>query len=170
MRSEAWKRLKIVLIEDSQASKDPMDMLLTSQVLHPGSDSEPVRSKIHGADCWVYRGKVFQVEGAQATAEEELKLRIKYEVAQHSKEMQRIRRVLEAFENLDKLPSARRERIPESVRVFVWQRDGGRCVECGGKERLEFDHIIPVVEGGATTERNIQLLCETCNRKKGRKI
>jgi 5-methylcytosine-specific restriction endonuclease McrA len=44
------------------------------------------------------------------------------------------------------------------------------CEECGSKERLEFDHIIPVIEGGATTARNIQLLCESCNRRKGRTI
>jgi len=169
MRNDAGKRLKVSLIEDSQASKDPVAMLLTSH-LHSGSDNEPVRSKIHGSDHWVYRGKVFQVEGAEATSDEELKLRIKYEVVRHSKEMQQIQRAVEAFENLDRLPSARRELIPESLRMFVWQRDRGQCVECEAKERLEFDHIIPVVEGGATTERNIQLLCETCNRKKGRRI
>lgn len=51
--------------------------------------------------------------------------------------------------------------------AFVWQRDRGQCVKCGSRERLEFDHIIPLVAGGSSTERNIQLLCETCNRSKG---
>ena len=50
-------------------------------------------------------------------------------------------------------------RIPKSVQVAVWRRDLGRCVECGGRDRLEFDHIIPVIEGGSNTERNVQLLC-----------
>lgn len=71
------KKLKITLIEDSQASKDPIVMLLNSSQLQPGSDSEPVRSSLHGPDCWVYQGKVFRVEGAETTSEEELKLRIK---------------------------------------------------------------------------------------------
>ena len=51
--------------------------------------------------------------------------------------------------------------------MFVWQRDEGKCVRCGSNERLEYDHIIPVSKGGSSTKRNIQLLCELCNRSKG---
>lgn len=61
----------------------------------------------------------------------------------------------------------RREGISDAVKMFVWQRDGGRCVSCGDNRNLEFDHIIPVSMGGASTTRNIQLLCEACNRAKG---
>jgi 5-methylcytosine-specific restriction endonuclease McrA len=32
--------------------------------------------------------------------------------------------------------------------------------------RLEFDQIVPVSRSGANTDRNIELRCETCNRKK----
>jgi len=60
--------------------------------------------------------------------------------------------------------------IPASVRTSVWRRDNAKCVECGAKEKLEYDHIIPLSKGGANTERNIQLLCEKCNRKKGSNI
>lgn len=60
-----------------------------------------------------------------------------------------------------------RQSIPQEVRMFVWQRDGGRCVECGNQAELEFDHIIPLVMGGASTERNLQLLCAPCNNRKG---
>lgn len=63
-----------------------------------------------------------------------------------------------------------REPIPEKVRREVWRRDRGRCVKCGSLEKLEFDHIIPVSKGGANTARNLQLLCESCNRSKGAKI
>jgi len=63
-----------------------------------------------------------------------------------------------------------RERISQSVKDRVWNRDGGVCVECGSNTKLEFDHIIPVSKGGSSTYRNIQLLCETCNRKKSNKI
>jgi 5-methylcytosine-specific restriction endonuclease McrA len=40
-------------------------------------------------------------------------------------------------------------------------------MNCGSQERLEFDHIVPVAMGGSGTVRNVQLLCETCNREKG---
>lgn len=63
-----------------------------------------------------------------------------------------------------------REPIPASVRQEVWRRDGGRCVDCGSQERLEFDHIIPVSKGGSNTARNIELRCEICNRKKAATI
>lgn len=60
--------------------------------------------------------------------------------------------------------------ISKNVQREVWRRDQGRCVECRSKERLEFDHIIPFSMGGSNTARNIQLLCEKCNRKKYNKI
>lgn len=63
-----------------------------------------------------------------------------------------------------------REPIAEEVRIFVWRRDGGQCVRCGSAERLECDHIIPLAKGGSNTERNLQLLYESCNRKKGTEL
>jgi len=59
-----------------------------------------------------------------------------------------------------------RKPIPDDVKMFVWNRDNGKCVKCGSRENLEFDHIIPVSKGGSNTARNIQLLCEKCNRSK----
>lgn len=63
-----------------------------------------------------------------------------------------------------------RQPIPDDVQLFVWRRDGGRCVKCGSQESLEFDHIIPVSKGGSNTARNLQLLCERCNRSKGASV
>lgn len=57
--------------------------------------------------------------------------------------------------------------IPEDVRFEVWRRDEGKCAKCGSQKGLEFDHIIPFSKGGSNTARNIQLLCEACNRSKG---
>ncbi len=60
--------------------------------------------------------------------------------------------------------------IPQEVKAEVWQRDGGRCVECGDGHYLEFDHVIPLSRGGATSAANLQILCRACNRAKGARI
>lgn len=61
-------------------------------------------------------------------------------------------------------------RISQKVKDLVWNRDRGKCVICESNQNLEFDHIIPFSKGGSNTYRNIQLLCEKCNRKKYNKI
>ncbi len=61
-------------------------------------------------------------------------------------------------------------RIPEIVKRAVWRRDQGQCVKCRCRENLEFDHIIPISKGGSNTARNIELLCERCNREKSDQI
>jgi len=77
-------------------------------------------------------------------------------------------------ENIDKIESGVKieidRYIPPEVRREVWRRDQGRCVQCGSQLNLEFDHIIPISKGGSITARNIQLLCERCNREKTNKI
>lgn len=48
----------------------------------------------------------------------------------------------------------------------VFARDGGACVRCGDTERLEVDHIIPMVRGGTDDDWNLQTLCKSCNSAK----
>lgn len=59
-----------------------------------------------------------------------------------------------------------RDAIPSAIRREVWRRDEGKCRKCGSRSNLEYDHIIPVSRGGSNTARNIELLCEACNRSK----
>jgi HNH endonuclease len=63
-----------------------------------------------------------------------------------------------------------RHSIPKSVRNQVWERDGGRCVECGSQKSLQYDHILPLAMGGSNALGNLELRCASCNQKKGGRI
>jgi hypothetical protein len=61
--------------------------------------------------------------------------------------------------------------IPSQIRNAVYKRDGGRCVfvhkdgrGCGSTRRLEFDHVVPLAQGGKTTVENLRLLCRAHNQ------
>jgi len=61
--------------------------------------------------------------------------------------------------------------IPSEVKTQVWKRDKGKCVQCGSKEHLHFDHILPYSKGGTSRDvRNIQLLCARHNLQKSDRI
>jgi len=79
---------------------------------------------------------------------------------------------VDAEETEQVLPGQQHSRlIPTSVKVAVWQRDGGRCQQCGATDELHFDHILPYSKGGTSIKvENVQLLCARHNLKKSDKI
>ena len=60
--------------------------------------------------------------------------------------------------------------IPAAVKRDVWHRDGGRCAFQGEYGRctetgfLEFHHVVPYAERGATTASNLELRCRAHNQ------
>ena len=44
------------------------------------------------------------------------------------------------------------------------------CVLCGTKDKLTIDHIHPVSKGGGDEISNLQILCRSCNSKKGARL
>jgi hypothetical protein len=99
---------------------------------------------------------------------EEQRLLLLEEIDKDRKYMERLRVKYSGVAGETVLPA--RAPISEDVRIFVWRRDSAQCTKCGSQEKLEYDHIIPVIKGGSATARNIQLLCERCNREKSDRI
>jgi hypothetical protein len=61
--------------------------------------------------------------------------------------------------------------IPSAVKLEVWKRDEGKCVECGSPDNLHFDHILPFSRGGTSLlPENVQLLCARHNLAKSDRI
>ena len=63
-------------------------------------------------------------------------------------------------------PVGRRTRNVVELRLALVEALGGRCARCGGTERLEVDHKVPVALGGKSDISNLQALCARCHREK----
>lgn len=65
--------------------------------------------------------------------------------------------------------------IPKWMKKGVFYRDKGRCQICGADltkilhtdNKENYDHIIPLENGGNNDPTNFQLTCECCNKSKG---
>lgn len=113
---------------------------------------------------WIFDGKVYLAADAGLTAADVQAL-VNQEKNTRRLALAKAHALQAMSEQLER--PRQREHITREVRIEVWQRDAGRCVECGAQESLEFDHIIPFAMGGGNTVRNLQLLCGDCNRRKG---
>lgn len=132
--------------------------------LQEESRQRPVRVWQQGdRDIWVYQEWMYSAE--PGLSEADVAALISQREAAQRRQLERAH----AREAMTTTTGTTRSRevIPTEMKMQVWQRDSGRCVACGSNENLEFDHIIPVSMGGATTLRNLQLLCLGCNRTKG---
>lgn len=70
------------------------------------------------------------------------------------------------------LPRPHRIRLGGGIRKELYRRQGGRCIYCGSRQRMDLmdiDHRLPVARGGSNDQSNLQLLCRTCNQRKGTK-
>ena len=129
------------------------------------SDQRPVRfAHKAGRYYWLYQRLAYVSEDELLTEADVLAL-INEAANKRRLALEKAHALQSMTEHLDN--RGKRERIPQDVKVIVWQRDGGRCVDCGSQTDLEFDHIIPLALGGSNTVRNLQLLCASCNRRKG---
>lgn len=123
--------------------------------------SEPVyisqefeRGGYNSQRVWAFKGHAIQIEDIEPSmTDDEIKIHIKHFIFKRENKFSRIKKEVERFERFEKLNPIYREQIPEEVRMYVWRRDNGRCVLCNINKDLEFDHIIPVSEGGSSIKR-----------------
>jgi 5-methylcytosine-specific restriction endonuclease McrA len=64
--------------------------------------------------------------------------------------------------------------IPKALREKVTTQAKYRCRYCLSQElvtgtAMEFDHLIPLADGGQTVEENLWLACSTCNDTKNKR-
>lgn len=55
------------------------------------------------------------------------------------------------------------------LRKFVFDRDGHRCVYCGGDgngKSFHCDHVLAISKGGQNTVENLVTACQRCNSSK----
>jgi 5-methylcytosine-specific restriction endonuclease McrA len=115
-----------------------------------------------GRTYWAFEGRVYW-EDSWLSADDVLALVRDRE--------RRAQRTLErAHAALAGQGDRRREPIPRAVRLAVFARDGGRCVECGSAFDIQYDHVIPLSLGGASSAENLQILCAPCNQAKGAQL
>lgn len=168
-QSESIRRMERLsrwqaLLDDSllweKSLAEPLDVQATDELVN-FFDCE-----CEDARCYLFQNSIYCVTGDYT--EDQDKLLVQEAFDSERRKFEKLKRKFGGGNSANTKLS--RQPIPEDVRIAVWRRDGGCCALCGSRERLEYDHIIPVSCGGSNTVRNIELLCETCNRSKGDQI
>ena len=89
-----------------------------------------------------------------------------------------VRKASRTFNRIDKIQKdikftignikpAKRKHIPKAVRDAVMERDNYKCVYCASTNNPELDHDEARANGGSDDDDNLQVLCRSCNRRKG---
>ncbi len=113
---------------------------------------------------WVYNGIFELLDAWQEYSDNRKVFKFKLKVTDKTIDLKerRLKEVQELEHN---------RMIPTSVKLAVWKRDKGKCIQCGSSDNLHFDHILPYAKGGTSLKvENIQLLCARHNLQKSDKI
>jgi hypothetical protein len=134
--------------------------------MHAKQGSRPVfLVKSGGRVWWWFEGAFYWESGGYS--ERDVLALIRDRQRRSAQKLDRAHMLLNIDEGRIARPRGRREPIPREVRRAVFERGGGKCAECGSTFDLQYDHVIPVALGGASSVENLQLLCAHCNREKG---
>ena len=150
------KIIKLSFPVDKKALKENDNEVLS---LFTDTEFNLVKAKYHG--LYLYKKNLFhvQTEMIDKHTTEEAILTIKKMVLSEDAKIQKLKKEVELLERLSTQDfKNKRSIIPDEVKLFVFNRDEGKCISCGSKENLQFDHIIPIAKGGSNSEENVQLL------------
>ena len=67
-------------------------------------------------------------------------------------------------------PQRRRKSFSPEFKKELFKTQGGKCMYCARKpgiDLMDVDHKNPMAKGGSDQKRNLQLICRTCNTRKG---
>ncbi len=67
-------------------------------------------------------------------------------------------------------PVRRRKAFSAELKRELHKAQAGKCMYCGRKpgiDLMDIDHKNPMAKGGSDQKRNLQLLCRSCNTRKG---
>lgn len=133
--------------------------------IQPRAELGPLPVATNGVRTWWQFEKGFWWENAGYQADDVLAL-LRERERRQKRGLERAHTLLKA----EASPRNVRGSISREMQRAVFERDGGACVECNGTFSIQYDHIIPVAMGGATTVQNLQILCSYCNQAKGASI
>jgi hypothetical protein len=136
-------------------------------VLRETELTEPVPlGAFNGRYYWSFRSW-FYSEPVGLTTKQVYALIVAAEMEQQGRWKRQVERAQAMVAQGPRDSATQRTRISVEIRNYVFERDGGRCVNCNSKDELQTDHIIPLKLGGSSEPENLQILCAPCNRRKG---
>ena len=123
--------------------EEPLDWAITLKKMNAGECKYMATLEgENGEDVHFYAHNGYFYSSEIRLDADEVKLLVEHE-REESRE-DKLRKYVDRVKARAEAEGGTRAPIKEDVQVFVWNRDGGKCVTCGGNEALEFDHIIPV--------------------------
>lgn len=131
---------------------------------HKEKNSSPEQVRVYEkikSGIWVFNGLFLLVDAWQEQTTNRKVFKFKLELIEEKSNIGQKKEI-----NLD-----HNRIIPSYVKLEVWKRDKGKCVECGSTDNLHYDHILPFSKGGSSlVSTNIQILCARHNLEKRDKI
>jgi hypothetical protein len=163
IKNYTWRPGMLGIVYELHLGRQSLDVKRrVYKAVRRDSATEPVHVKdADGRRYWAYCDRLYWED--QGLAAHDVAALVFEREKRRERQLERAHAVMSGAAS----EAARREPIPREIRLAVWERDGGRCVECGATFDLEYDHIIPLALGGATTVGNLQVLCAPCNGRKG---